>query len=311
MIGLTRRTFTTPTLYVLFCYRFLATGESYRSLAFAYRISPSAICNFVPLVLAALRDKLVPVFLPPPNEIDWEEKAKEFWIRWGYPNCVAAIDGKHVRLVAPSNSGSLFFNYKGYFSIVLLAMVDANCKFLVVDVGSYGKEGDAGIFAKSQFARLVQNESIFPPPRHLPGSNIMLPHVIVGDEAFRLSEHVMKPYCKKQVLEDPRKRKFNYHLSKARRVSENAFGLMSVTFRIFFTPINIKPEVADLITVVCCCLHNMLREEYLSFHRYDIDESVTIEEFPTDNMIPLTGRGGFAQAEGFHVRSRFTDYFNR
>lgn len=126
--------------------------------------------------------------------------------RWNFPNCVAAIDVKHVRIVAPSKSGSMYFNFKRFFSIVLLAMIDANCKFVIIDVGLYRKEGDAGIFNNLKMGLLVKNESIFPPPKFLPHSNILLPHVIVGDEAFRLSEHIMKPYSKIQMLEDPKKK---------------------------------------------------------------------------------------------------------
>ncbi|CAH1959144.1 unnamed protein product [Acanthoscelides obtectus] len=213
--------------------RFLATGESYRSLSFGYRISHSAISKIVPKVLAALQTKLVPLFLPPPEEIRWAQKADEFWKRWSFPNCIASIDGKHVRIVAPAKSGSLYFNYKGYYSVVVLAMVDANCKFLIIDVGSYGKEGDAGIFKKSKMGELVKNGTMFPPPKYLPNSHTLLPHVVVGDDAFSLSEHMMKPYPRAQILHDEKKRKFNFCLSKARRTSENAFGIMSTIFRIF------------------------------------------------------------------------------
>lgn len=297
-------------LHINICFRFLATGESFRSLAFSYRISSSAISTFVPKVLAELQKQLVPIFLPTPDQINWNQKAEEFMKRWDFPNCVAAIDGKHVRIVAPSKSGSMYFNFKGFFSIVLLAMIDANCKFVVIDVGSYGKEGDAGIFNKSKMGLLVKNETIFPPPKFLSHSNILLPHVIVGDEAFRLSEHIMKPYSKAQILEDPKKRKFNYRLSKARRVSENAFGIMCAIFRIFFTPINLKPATVDLAIVVCCCLHNMLRDEYISKNPSQLVISQNVEDFPTQNMIPLAGTGGFAKSDGFQVRSRFTDYFS-
>ncbi|KAG8277258.1 hypothetical protein J6590_047132 [Homalodisca vitripennis] len=59
---------------------FLATGESYRSLAFQYRISASTISNFVPDVLTVVKDKIEHVHLPPPSEIDWKQKAEEFWV---------------------------------------------------------------------------------------------------------------------------------------------------------------------------------------------------------------------------------------
>lgn len=72
------------------------------------------------------------------------------------PNCVSSIDGKHVRIKAPQHSGSLFFNYKDYFSIVMLALVDADYKFVAVDAGSYGKEGDSNIYRKSMIGKKLQ-----------------------------------------------------------------------------------------------------------------------------------------------------------
>jgi hypothetical protein len=83
--------------------------------------------------------------MPPPNQDLLQEKAKEFWKQCNFPNCIPAIDGKHIRIFCPFKTGSLLYNYKDILSIVLLAFFDANYKFIVVDIGSFGKEGDSGI----------------------------------------------------------------------------------------------------------------------------------------------------------------------
>jgi len=100
---------------------------------------------------------------------------------WNFPNCCGAIDGKQIKIVCPDNSGSLYFDYKSFFSIVLLAVIDYTNKFMVVDIGSYGKEYDAGIFPKSNLGKLISNGQFkFPEPRCLPNTNILLPHVFIA-----------------------------------------------------------------------------------------------------------------------------------
>ncbi|GFU62744.1 DDE Tnp4 domain-containing protein [Trichonephila clavipes] len=77
----------------------------------------------------------------------------------------------------------------------MLAVVDADCKFTAVDVGSYGREGDAGIYLKSEIGQRIKNNTFnIPPPKALPGTDTVIPHVIVGDEAFALHQNLMKPY---------------------------------------------------------------------------------------------------------------------
>ena len=66
----------------------------------------------------------------------------------------------------------------------------------------------------------------------------------------------MKPYSRRQLTEE--QRIFKYRLSRAKRVSENAFGIMSVRFRILYSMMCVNPESASQITLVCCVLHNML-----------------------------------------------------
>lgn len=82
--------------------------------------------------------------MPSPSKESFESTEKMFRERWNFPNVVGCLDGKHVRVRCPRRTGSLYYNYKNYFSIVLFALTDANYKFMAIDVGSFGREGDAG-----------------------------------------------------------------------------------------------------------------------------------------------------------------------
>lgn len=249
--------------------------------------------------------------MPDTKTINFMSKAAEFSYKWNFLNCISVIDGKHIRIRCPSKSGSLYRNYKDFFSIVLLAMVDANYKFVAVDIGSFGKEGDSGIFLKSNMGKQILNRSFgFPEECALPGSNKVVPHVIVDDEAFRLDKHIMKSYTKKTATVDKTKAIFNYRLSRARRVTENAFGLLSQVFRIFYQPIHLKTSTCDDLIWVACCLHNMLREGYLEKNKNPYYEYEPEQMPPTDNIISFSRSGGFSNAEGFGVRETFKSFFN-
>lgn len=259
--------------------------------------------------LAVLKRTLVPVFLPSMSKEQLVLKAKDYYARWNFPNCVGAIDGKHVRIRCPRKSASLYYNYKGFFSIVLLAVVDANYRFIYIDVGSYGKEGDSGVFEKSSLGKRFFEGTLLPAPGQLPNSELVLPHVLVADEAFRLHTNMMRPYQREEALANKNKGTFNYRLCRARRTSENAFGLLSQVFRVFYTPIDLLPETVDDVITVSCCLHNMMREGYLSKtgrSNYELDPTV---DPPSQNLIPLTASGGFANVQGLTVRNTFASYF--
>ena len=87
-------------------------------------------------------------------------------------------------------------------------------------------------------------------------SDEKLEYFFVCDDAFPLGMHIMKPLSKINLTDE--QRVFNYRLSRARRVSENAFGIMAVRFRVLHTMMCISPERAVDVTLACCALHNML-----------------------------------------------------
>ncbi|XP_049451175.1 uncharacterized protein LOC125900317 [Epinephelus fuscoguttatus] len=149
-----------PEERLAICLRYLATGDSCASIASSYCVGVSTVATTVPSVATAIRESLVGEYMPFPKKDDWRDIAKEFQQRWNFLNCVGAIDGKHVVIQALASSGSQFYNYKGTFSIVLLAVVDARYRFRVVDVGAYGRNSDGGTFAASPFRKALQADWI-------------------------------------------------------------------------------------------------------------------------------------------------------
>uniref|UniRef100_A0A6P7GZA0 Uncharacterized protein LOC114348358 n=1 Tax=Diabrotica virgifera virgifera TaxID=50390 RepID=A0A6P7GZA0_DIAVI len=116
-------------------------------------------------------------------------------------------------------------------------IVDARYMFVAIDVGSYGREENARIFSKSVIKRKINNGNFnIPSPSNIPDTNIIQPHVILGDEAFSLTKTMMKPYPQNQTTHDETKAVYNYRHSRARGTSENAFGILCQYFRIVNNP---------------------------------------------------------------------------
>lgn len=126
----------------------------------------------------------------PNSENEWCEIAQDFETKWNFPSCIGAIDGKHIAIKKPINSGSKYFNYKGFHSIVLMAIADANYKFLYIDIGCYGRISDGGVFRKCSFSTDIEENSLrFPDKKQLPNRQIRVPHVLVADDAFPPTKH--------------------------------------------------------------------------------------------------------------------------
>lgn len=126
----------------LFFKRFLATGESHTSLSFSFRISHSWVSNIIKEVFAAIKKNMF-FSMALPTKQEFISIAEDFFKKWNFPNVLGCLDCKHIRIRCPNRTGSLFYNYKDFFSIV-----DANSKFIGLDIGSFGREGDAGIISQ-------------------------------------------------------------------------------------------------------------------------------------------------------------------
>lgn len=280
-------------------------GDSFSSLAFSYRLGETTVRRIIYDTCEQIWTILSPLVMPKPTTEQWTKIEEGFRTKWNYPNCIGALDRKHIVFEKPPNSGSLYYNYKKEFSIVLMALVDADYRFIAVDVGAYGRNSDGGIFRSSQLGKSLQTKTLnIPEDKFLPETNIALPNVFVGDEAFPLLPNLMRPYPGAQAANEEAKRIYNYRHSRARRVSENAFGIMTKKFRIFYKKFNISPEHLDIITLACTALHNFLRNDSCFWQPGELDNEELLA-----GLNDLLNIGGNFQRDAFEIREQFKQYF--
>jgi len=159
-----------------------------------------------------------------------------------------------------TGSGSLYYNYKRFFSILLLALVDANYFFIPVDVGAVVKSGNFNVFYNSNIGRRLESNQLgIPGSRPLPNyeNGKCMPFVIMGDESFALSEHALRPYPNRNLK--AQQRIYNYRLTRARRMIECAFCILANKQKIFHRPLDGTPQFCDSLVKVCCILYKFIR----------------------------------------------------
>lgn len=224
----------------------------------------------------------------------------------------------------PNNAGSSYFNYKNSHSIVLLAICDAQYLFTFVDIGAYGRRSDGGIFRDSIIGQRYKNSSMnLPDPQPLSIGGTPLPYVLVGDEAFPLTEYLMRPYPGKGGLSEE-KMIYNYRLSRARRTIENSFGILASQWRILRRPIICSVDKVIKITKAILCLRNWLRKQDIGVNQY-VPETMVDQDGP-DDIIEGAWRKNVDGNSAFRdvtrcgtnsnsrkatiIRDEFCDYFN-
>lgn len=241
----------------------------------------------------------------PDSEEEWLAIADKYENRWQLPHCVGAIDLKHISILKPQKSGSMYFNYKGFFSAVLLALVDADCNFIYIEAGAQGRVSDGGVFANSGLAEGLENNSLhLPSAAAMPNaSNLMLPYFIVGDDAFPLKKYLIKPFSKRDLSEE--EMMANYRISRAWRTSENAFGILANVFRVFHTPMHSSPNKVVKVILAACILHNYRRNRLATA---PVADKLPVELVDT-HLTKIKEKHTNVSNEAKYVRDNLKHYF--
>ena len=297
--------------------RFLATGESFQSLSFQFRIGRTTISNIVMEVCVAICDVFGKDYLRTPNQANkWDEIAQLFQSRWNLPNCIGAIDGKRILIQKPAYAGSHFHDYKGNESIIALIVAGPEYECLYVDIGTNGRNPDGHAWSRCSLKKALddrENPLNIPVPCPLPGRTTEVPFVLVGDEAFPLSKFMLKPFPSKNLTVEHRIA--NYRISRA----------MGNRWRCFRSPFSLPPCKVQQITLAVLTLHNWLRADATSRNIYSPPTLIDREDpeagevtaglwrtnTPTDSFLDLrssSSRNYTNEAKG--MREEFTSWFN-
>lgn len=186
-----------------------------------------------------------------------------------------------------------------------MALVDDNYCFSYIDIGCNGRISDGGVFRNCNLSDALENGLL---PEN---------HVIVADAAFPLKPYLMKPYGGQNLTQ--REKIFNYRLSRARRIVENAFGILVSRFQIFAKPLPYCPNTVDKIVRACCALHNWLRitKSPLLAGTMDFEDTEngnlvrgSWRQIPSDGLLPIPRHMyNHSSQNARQIREDFADYF--
>ncbi|KAG6940320.1 hypothetical protein G0U57_017458, partial [Chelydra serpentina] len=179
----------------------------------------------------------------------------------GFPNCGGAIDGTHIPILGLDHQGSQYINRKGYFSMVLQALVDHKGRFTSINVGWPGKVHDARVFRNSGLFRWLQ-EGIYFPDRKITVGDVEMPIMILGDPAYPLMPWLMKPYT---GALDTEKELFNYRLSNAEWWWSVLLDVSKGDGEAYLLALISAKPIFPIVIAACCVLHNLCESKGETF----------------------------------------------
>ena len=171
------------------------------------------------------------------------------------PNVVAAIDGSHIPIKAPKENHEDYFNRKHFYSYLVQGIVDSSGLFLSVVTGFPGSLHDSRMLRLSDVYWAAENEDILMEPTLDLRGTVIRP-LVVGDSAYPLKTWLL-PVIKDNGALNRDQKKFNKELSKARIVSEHAFGLLKGRWRALLKRLDEDHWRTPNTIIACCVLHNI------------------------------------------------------
>ena len=213
------------------------------------------MCVIVQDTCKAIVDVFLSRYIWFPQGQELANVVEGFKRKWGIIQCAGSIDGCHIPVLPPALNHTDYYNRKGWYSMLVQAVVDHNYLFTDVCVGWPGSVHDARVLANSSVYKKASRKQILC-GSEVKVSGIDIPIFLIGDSAYPLTPWLMKPFPHNSHL-TPDQQSFNYHLSRARIVVENAFGRLKARWRRLCKRNDMNIEHIPCVITACCILHNM------------------------------------------------------
>ena len=223
-----------PACRLGICLYRLARGDYYYTLS---EMSDLGIATIQGIVCEAIVHNLwhdaISVHFPSSEE-HMKEKIIDMEERWQFPCCWSAVDGCHISIKCPDGGAEAakeYHNFKNFYSVILMGLVNAKYRFVWASVGFPGNSHDSIILQSTQVWKDITQNNIIPSISKMIGG-VKVGPLIVADSAFPCTTWIMKPFTHATLV--PEERNFNYRLSRARTVTEAAYGRLKGRFRVLY-----------------------------------------------------------------------------
>ena len=282
----------------------LATTTDYRTIGHLFGVSKTAVCLIAKEVCSAIVEVLLPRYIKVPTGDSLKEVIHGFKHKWGFPQCAGAVDGTHISIMSPRDFPADYFNRKGWHSIIMQGMVDHLYRFTDIYIGWPGRVHDARVFGNSTLYQKGVNGTLFPEWTKTIAQE-EIPLVVLGDPAYPLLPWVMKPYIDNGHLSRDQRR-FNYRLSRARVVVEDAYGRLKGRWRCLSK--RNDTEISDLpeLIAACCVLHNLCE---IHGERFNEDWLQDLDTSNINQGCTMDSDSNGSHKNGEDIRKALTTYF--
>ena len=281
----------------------LATGSCYTACGVSFGL-PKSTANVVKNEFCdILRRKAANFIKFPKSEGEVRKVIGGFEDISVFPHVAGALDGTHIKIIAPKENKFDFLGKKTFYSVLVLGVADSNCKFIHASAGCPGAVSHAQMLRNSALQRDIQNGVILNAPgRMIDGSEVK--PLLVSNSSFDLSPWLMMPYAQTPTI-TPSQSNFNCALSSAREKIVQAFGMLRGRWRCLLETLKEDTLRVPTTVIACCVLHNLC---------IDIEDDAPVDPVLIQNEVDLSDEESddwsAMDEDGKHLREKIRNYLD-